>query len=63
MLRTCDLKLFICFKGVVYIVITILCVYRISMYLSIFFIILQNSENNNCERHEVNDQFGSFQLQ
>ena len=24
---------------------------------------IQNSENNNCERHEVNDQFGSFQLQ
>ena len=23
----------------------------------------QNSENNNCERHEVNDQFGGFQLQ
>ena len=23
---------------------------------------IQNSENNNCERHEVNDQFGSFQL-
>ena len=23
----------------------------------------QNSENNNCKRHEVNDQFGSFQLQ
>ena len=26
-------------------------------------IYIQNSENNNCERHEVNDQFGSFQLQ
>ena len=24
---------------------------------------VQNSENNNCERHEVNDQFRSFQLQ
>ena len=24
---------------------------------------IQNSENNNCERHEVNDQFGSLQLQ
>ena len=24
---------------------------------------LQNSENNNCKRHDVNDLFGSFQLQ
>ena len=24
---------------------------------------IQNNENNNCERHEVNDYFGSFQLQ
>ena len=29
----------------------------------IAFLDIQNSENNNCERHEVNDQFGSFQLQ
>ena len=26
-------------------------------------ILIQNSENNNCEGYEVNDQFGSFQLQ
>ena len=48
MLRTCDLELFICFKGVVYIVITILCVYCISKYLSIFFIILHNVNTLIC---------------
>ena len=48
MLRTCDLELFICFKGGVYIVITILCVYRISKYLSIFFIILHNVNTLIC---------------
>ena len=31
-------------------------------FILVLYIYIQNSENNNCERHEVNDQFWKLSI-